>query len=76
MLKTLKRVGKTNYRTMNLKELSFHELMEIEGGTCKCRKSSSSKTVISRNNTAYGNTGVVIQNSGDITINVSPSVTL
>jgi hypothetical protein len=63
---------------MNLQNLSFQELMEIEGGTSKCRKSSSSssKTVISRNNTAYGNTGVVIQNSGDININLSPTVAL
>ncbi|MDB5000398.1 MAG: hypothetical protein JWR76_1475 [Mucilaginibacter sp.] len=64
---------------MNLQNLSFQELMEIEGGTKKCHKSSSSSnssTVISRNNTAYGNTGVVIQNSGDININISPTVAL
>ena len=55
---------------MKLQELNLNEMMSIDGGTvCAPRKPSYTKVtqfIVSRNNTAINNTGIVIQNSGDI----------
>ena len=59
---------------MELQELNLNEMMSIDGGTSsKPKYSKIAKYVFSRNNTAIGNSGVVIQNSGDITINITLS---
>ncbi|MDB5000400.1 MAG: hypothetical protein JWR76_1477 [Mucilaginibacter sp.] len=57
---------------MKLQELNLNEMMSIDGGTvCPPPKPSYTKItkiIVSRNNTAIGNAGVVVQNSGDITL--------
>jgi hypothetical protein len=57
---------------MKLQELNLNEMMSIDGGTAHGPKYTKiTKYVFSRNNTAIGNSGVVIQNSGDITIYIT-----
>ena len=50
---------------MKLQELNLDEMMSIDGGTTRSY-TKITKIVVSRNNTAIGNNGVVVQNSGDI----------
>jgi hypothetical protein len=52
---------------MKLQELNLNEMMAIDGGTApRPSYTKITKIIVSRNNTAIGNSGVVVQNSGDI----------
>lgn len=52
---------------MKLQELNLNEMISIEGGTyTRPSYTKITKIIVSRNNTAIGNGGVVVQNSGDI----------
>ena len=52
---------------MKLQELNLDEMMSIDGGTTRSY-TKITKIIVTRNNTAIGNTGFVFQNSGDITV--------